>query len=66
MSALAAQPGGKLKRARASLIGGIAVGICVAVLWALIAREAGAGAIVAALGLPAGAAIGAWIRIADL
>jgi hypothetical protein len=64
---VAAELQGKLKRGRASLIGGIAVGFGVFGLWLLIERNIGydgAGSTVA--GLLVAAAIGAWVRIADL
>jgi hypothetical protein len=53
-----------LKRSTASLIGGIAVGIFVLVLWLLLAggtspAAVGSGFVVASL-------IGAWVRLADL
>ncbi len=64
---MAAQLQGKIKPGRASLIGGIAVGVGVFGLWVALARDVGAGGtgtIVA--GFVVAAAIGAWIRIADL
>lgn len=62
-----AGPSGQLKKGRASLIGGIAVGIGVFVLAVALARDLGAtgtAPIIAALVLAA--AIATWIRIADL
>lgn len=59
--------GGELKKGRASLIGGIAVGAGVFGLWVLLARDlgaAGTGSIVA--GLVVATLVGAWIRVADL
>ena len=59
--------GGELKKGRASLIGGIAVGIGVFGLWLLLARDLGAvgtGSMLA--GLVVATAVGAWIRVADL
>jgi hypothetical protein len=53
-----------LKRSTASLIGGIAVGIFVLVLWLLLAGNAGPAAV--ASGLVAAGLIGAWVRLADL
>jgi hypothetical protein len=53
-----------LKRSTASLIGGIAVGIFVLVLWLLLAGSASATAV--ASGLVAAGLIGAWVRLADL
>ncbi len=58
---------GKIKPGRASLIGGVAVGIAVFALWVALARDFGAaGAGTIAAGFVVAAAIGAWIRIADL
>jgi multisubunit Na+/H+ antiporter MnhE subunit len=53
-----------LKRSTASLIGGIAVGIFVLVLWLLIAGERSPVDITA--GLVVATLIGAWVRLADL
>jgi predicted lysophospholipase L1 biosynthesis ABC-type transport system permease subunit len=58
---------GGIKRGRASLVGGIAVGIAVLALWVVLARDLAidtnamivCGALVAI-------AVAAWIRIADL
>lgn len=58
---------GEIKKGRASLVGGVAVGIAVMVLWWALVRELGevtptvlaAGAVVASV-------IAAYIRIADL
>lgn len=64
---MAAPLQGEIKRGRASLIGGIAVGAGVFVLFVALARDLGAlgtGTIVA--GAVVAAAIAAWIRIADL
>ena len=64
---MAAELQGRLKRGRASLCGGIAVGIGIFGLWLLIERNLGydgAGATVA--GLVVAVVIGAWVRIADL
>jgi len=58
---------GKIKPGRASLIGGIAVGITVFVLWVALARDLGvvsAWPVVAGLVVASG--IAAWICIADL
>lgn len=58
---------GRLKKGRASLIGGIAVGVAVLALWGAIAHDFGmvsAGSMVA--GLLVAVAVGAWIRVADL
>lgn len=57
----------RIKTGKASLIGGIAVGIAVFVLWTAITRELGANGTAAMVGgLVVATAIGAWIRIADL
>ena len=57
----------RIKPGRASLIGGIAVGITSFILWIAIAREMGADtAATMLLGACAAIGIGAWIRIADL
>jgi hypothetical protein len=67
MAALTPLDGGRIKRGRASLIGGIAVGIAVLALWTVIAldlhlasdRVMFAGGAVSAL-------VGLWIWKADL
>jgi hypothetical protein len=57
----------RIKPARASLVGGIAVGIASFVLWAAITHELGGGGPGWLLaGALVSAGIGAWIRIADL
>ncbi len=64
---MAARLQGELKRGRASLIGGIAVGVGVFALWVALARDldaGGSGAIVA--GAVVAVAVAGWIRIADL
>ncbi|HKF72724.1 MAG TPA: hypothetical protein VKB68_13310 [Stellaceae bacterium] len=53
-----------LKRSTASLIGGIAVGIFVLVLWLLLAGNTGPVAV--ASGLMVASLVGAWVRLADL
>ena len=64
---MAAQLPGKIKPGRASLIGGIAVGIAVFALWVALACDLGvAGVWPLAAGLVAASGIAAWIRIADL
>lgn len=56
-----------IKQGKSSLIGGIAVGIAVLVLWTAIARELAAdGLITVVLGVLVSAGIAAWIRVADL
>ena len=60
-------PTGRIKRGRASLVGGIAVGVCVLALWLGVAHEVGVESIGAAvLGVLVAGAVGSWIRIADL
>lgn len=57
----------RIKTGKASLVGGIAVGVAVFVLWMAITRELGsAGTSVTIAGLLVAAGVGAWIRIADL
>jgi hypothetical protein len=56
-----------IKTGRASLIGGIAVGAASFFLWALITHELGIDTPALLLcGLLIAAAIGLWIRVADL
>ena len=54
----------RLKRSRASLIGGIATGIGVFVLAVLLAGDTSATTI--AIGLAIAIAVAAWVRLADL
>ena len=57
----------RIKTGKASLVGGIAVGIAGFVLWAAIARELGADTVPWLLGgLVVAVGLGAWIRVADL
>ena len=53
-----------LKRSIASLIGGIAIGVFVLVLWLLLAGGTGPLAVVS--GLIVASLIGGWVRLADL
>ena len=56
-----------IKQGKSSLIGGIAVGVAVLVLWMAIAHELAAdNTLTVALGIVVAAAIAAWIRLADL
>ncbi|MBV1797497.1 hypothetical protein [Siccirubricoccus sp. G192] len=65
--ALARLDGGGIKRSRASLVGGIAVGIGVFALWAAIARDLAADGIgLLALGAVVAGLVGLWIWRADL
>jgi len=60
-------PRARIKTGKASLIGGIAVGIAGFVLWTVVARELGAATVPWMMaGAVVSAGIGAWIRIADL
>lgn len=52
---------------KASLIGGIVVGIASMVLWVAVTRELGFdGKLVLGAGLVVAAALGLWTRLADL
>jgi hypothetical protein len=62
MSAVAKQ--GEIKRNIASLVGGIFVAIFVFVLWLLVLDSTGPVAVVS--GLVIAAALGIWVRLADL
>jgi hypothetical protein len=56
-----------IKQGKSSLIGGIAVGVAVLVLWTAIAHELAAdGIVTVVLGVLVAAAIATWIRMADL
>lgn len=57
----------RIKSGRASLVGGLAVGLAVLLIWILLARDLGAGTLTAILpGALIAALIAVWIRIADL
>ena len=57
----------RIKQGKASLVGGIAVGVAVLVLWIAIAHEVAAdGPATIALGVLVAAGIAASIRLADL
>ena len=57
----------RTKSGKASLIGGIVVGLASFALWTAIAHELGADTTPwLAVGLVVSAAIGTWIRLADL
>ncbi len=57
----------KLKRGRASLIGGFATGLCVLALWLGVEYDLGAqSAGLTVLGVLVSALIAAWVRVADL
>ncbi|HVY14457.1 MAG TPA: hypothetical protein VHB27_04465 [Rhodopila sp.] len=60
-------PRARIKSGKASLIGGIVVGIATFCLWVVIARDVGADtpAWIAA-GAVVAIAVGGWIRLADL
>ena len=57
----------RIKQGKASLVGGIAVGVAVLVLWTAVAHELTAGSTsVIVAGVVAAAGIATWIRLADL
>ena len=57
----------RIKQGKASLIGGIAVGIAVLVLWVAITRELAVDdAAGIAVGVLVAAGVAVWIRLADL
>jgi hypothetical protein len=59
--------GHRIKQGKASLVGGIAVGIAVLVLWSAIAHELAADSVATiAVGVLAAAGVATWIRRADL
>lgn len=67
MAALTPLDGGRIKKSRASLVGGIAVGIGIFVLWAAIAQELGAAGVGPLIGgALAGLVVGLWVWKADL
>ena len=67
MAALTPLDGGRIKKSRASLIGGIAVGIGVFVLWTAITRDlAYIGNGMMLLGIALSILVGLWIWRADL
>ena len=56
-----------IKPGKSSLIGGIAVGIAVLVLWTAIAHELAAdGIVTVAVGVLVAVGTATWIRLADL
>jgi hypothetical protein len=60
-------PRARIKSGKASLIGGIVVGLACFALWSAIAHEVGADSVLwLAVGAVVAAGVGAWIRIADL
>ncbi|WP_043360599.1 hypothetical protein [Belnapia sp. F-4-1] len=67
MAALSPLDGGQIKTSRASLVGGIAVGVGVALLWGALAYDLGAGPLAALLpAILAGMVAGLWVWRADL
>jgi hypothetical protein len=57
----------RIKQGKASLIGGIAVGVAAFVLWTAIAHElASDSTAIIAMGVLVSAGVAAWIRVADL
>ncbi|HEX4273652.1 MAG TPA: hypothetical protein VHZ32_19835 [Rhizomicrobium sp.] len=60
-------PRAPIKPGKASLIGGIVVGVASLVLWAAVTRELGfGGPIFLGAGLLVSAVLAIWIRMADL
>jgi hypothetical protein len=58
---------GRINPEKASLIGGIVVGIASMVLWVAVTRELGiGGAACLGVGLLVSIAVATWIRLADL
>jgi hypothetical protein len=57
----------RIKQGKASLIGGIAVGVAVFVLWTAVAHDLAADSVVIiTIGVLVAAGIATWIRVADL
>ncbi len=57
----------KLKRGPASLVGGIATGLCVLGLWLAVEYDAGAASgLTTGFGILVAACVAAWVRVADL
>ena len=60
-------PRAHITTGKASLIGGVVVGIASMALWVAVTRELGLfGALALAVGLVVSAAAGIWTRLADL
>jgi len=60
-------PRARIKPGKASLVGGIAVGVASFVLWVAVAHELGADGVPwLVAGLVVAAGVTAWIRVADL
>lgn len=60
-------PRARIKTGKASLIGGIAVGIASLVIWVGVTRELGfSGLPMLGLGVLVSAGVATWIRVADL
>jgi hypothetical protein len=67
MAAPPPQVAGGIKRGRASLVGGIAVGVAVLALWMVLAHDLAVDtSAMIVCGALVAIAIAAWIRIADL
>ena len=57
----------RIKQGKASLVGGIAVGVAVLVLWTAVAHELAADSIaIVGVGVLVAVGIATWIRVADL
>ncbi len=60
-------PRARIKPGKASLIGGLAVGVASLVLWVAISRDLGfVGIPAVVLGVVVSAGVAIWIRVADL
>ena len=60
-------PRARIKTGKASLIGGIAVGIASMIIWVGVGRELGfSGVVPMGSGVLVSAGIAGWIRVADL
>jgi lipopolysaccharide export LptBFGC system permease protein LptF len=57
----------RIKQGKASLVGGVAVGVAVLVLWTAVAHELAADSVPTIIvGVLVAAGIATWIRVADL
>ena len=60
-------PSGRINPSKASLVGGIAVGIASMVLWLAVTRELGfGGTLTLGAGLVVSVMVAVWTRLADL
>jgi len=58
------RPPARLKRSIASLIGGVACGLCTGALYLLLAEQITVATV--GVGIAIGAGLGTWVRLADL